>query len=185
MILADYTFGQGLLTVLEIFLFAAWLMVLFTIFADLFRDHQMSGWGKAAWVLFLIFVPFLAALIYLIARGSGMRERALAQQQEAQKQLDPMSSRPRAVAPPPMSLPSWRSSTTRRRSPTRSTNRPRPRSSARRPRAMRGEVPEPDGGKARSGKAAHRLGLFTGACCSRSECSTRSGVSPRFSTTRT
>ena len=88
MILADYTFGHGLLTVLEIFLFAAWLMVLFTIFADLFRDHEMSGWGKAAWVLFLIFVPFLAALIYLIARGSGMRERAIAQQQEAQKQLD-------------------------------------------------------------------------------------------------
>ena len=88
MVLADYTFGQGLLTVLEVFLFAAWLMVLFTIFADLFRDHEMSGWGKAAWVLFLVFVPFLAALIYLIARGSGMRERALAQQQEAQKQLD-------------------------------------------------------------------------------------------------
>jgi hypothetical protein len=88
MILADYTFGQGLLTVLEIFLFAAWLMVLFTIFADLFRDHETSGWGKAAWVLFLIFVPFLAALLYLIFRGSGMRERALAQQQDAQKQLD-------------------------------------------------------------------------------------------------
>jgi hypothetical protein len=48
----------------------------------------MSGWGKAAWVIFLIFVPFLAALIYLIARGDGMRERALAQQQEQQKQLD-------------------------------------------------------------------------------------------------
>jgi Phospholipase_D-nuclease N-terminal len=88
MILAGYTFGQGLLTVLEIFLFAAWLMVLFTIFADLFRDHEMSGWGKAAWVLFLVFVPFLAALIYLIARGSGMRDRALQQQQAAQRQLD-------------------------------------------------------------------------------------------------
>jgi ABC-type multidrug transport system fused ATPase/permease subunit len=88
MLLADFTFGQALLTVLEIFIFAAWLMVLFTIIGDLFRDHGMSGWGKAAWVLFLIFVPFLAALIYLIARGSGMRERALAQQQEAQKQLD-------------------------------------------------------------------------------------------------
>ncbi|HEY3191464.1 MAG TPA: SHOCT domain-containing protein [Solirubrobacterales bacterium] len=88
MILADYTFGQGLLTVLEIFLFAAWLMVLFTIFADLFRDHEMSGWGKAAWVLFLVFVPFLAALIYLIARGSGMRDRALQQQQAAQRELD-------------------------------------------------------------------------------------------------
>jgi len=88
MVLADYTFGQGLLTVLEIFLFAAWLMVLFTIFGDLFRDHEMSGWGKAAWSIFLIFIPFLGSLIYLIARGSGMRERALAQQQEAQKQLD-------------------------------------------------------------------------------------------------
>ena len=86
--LANYTFGQGLLTVLEIFLFAAWLMVLFTIIADLFRDHDMSGWGKALWIIFLIFLPFLGTLIYLIARGSGMRERALAQQQQAQKELD-------------------------------------------------------------------------------------------------
>ena len=88
MVLADFTFGQALLTVLEIFVFAAWLMVLFTIIGDLFRDHELSGWGKAAWVLFLIFVPFLAALIYLIVRGAGMRERTLAQHQEAQKQLD-------------------------------------------------------------------------------------------------
>jgi ABC-type multidrug transport system fused ATPase/permease subunit len=88
MVLADFTFGQALLTVLEIFLFAAWLMVLFTIIGDLFRDHGMSGLGKAAWIVFLIFVPFLGALLYLIFRGSGMRERALAQQQEAQKQLD-------------------------------------------------------------------------------------------------
>ena len=88
MVLADFTFGQALLTVLEVFLFAAWLMILFVIIGDLFRDHEMSGWGKAAWVIFLIFVPFLAALIYLIARGEGMRERALAQHQEQQKQLE-------------------------------------------------------------------------------------------------
>ena len=88
MVLAEFTFGQGLLVVLEIFVFAAWLMVLFTVLGDLFRDHEMSGWGKAAWVVFLVFVPFLAAFIYLIARGSGMRDRALAQQQEAQQQLD-------------------------------------------------------------------------------------------------
>ena len=88
MVLADVTFGQVLLTVLEVFLFAAWLMILFVIISDLFRDHQISGWGKAAWVIFLIFVPFLAALVYLIVRGDGMRERSLAQQQEAQKQLD-------------------------------------------------------------------------------------------------
>jgi hypothetical protein len=88
MVLADFTFGQALLTVLEVFLFAAWLMILFVIIGDLFRDHQLSGWGKAGWTIFLIFVPFLAALVYLVARGEGMRERALAQQQEQQKQLD-------------------------------------------------------------------------------------------------
>ena len=88
MVLADFTFGQALLVVLEVFLFAAYLMVLFTIIGDLFRDHSLSGWAKAAWVLFLIVVPFLGALIYLIARGEGMRERAMAQQQDAQKQFD-------------------------------------------------------------------------------------------------
>ena len=88
MFLADFTFGQALLTVLEIFVFAAWLMVLFTVISDLFRDHGMSGWGKALWIIFLIFLPFLGTLIYLIARGHGMRDRAVAQQQEAQKQFD-------------------------------------------------------------------------------------------------
>jgi hypothetical protein len=88
MVLADFTFGQALLTVLEIFVFAAWLMVLFSIVGDLFRDHGMSGWGKAAWIIVLIFIPFLGSLIYLIARGQGMRDRALAQQQEVQQQLD-------------------------------------------------------------------------------------------------
>jgi hypothetical protein len=88
MLVADFTFGQALLTVLEVFLFAAWLMILFVIIGDLFRDHQLSGWAKAAWVVFLIFVPFLAALIYLIARGDGMRERALQHQRETQQQVD-------------------------------------------------------------------------------------------------
>jgi ABC-type multidrug transport system fused ATPase/permease subunit len=88
MVLADFTFGQALLTVFEIFVFAAWLMVLFTVIGDLFRDHGMSGLGKAAWIIVLIFIPFLGTLIYLIARGHGMRERALAQQQEAQQQFD-------------------------------------------------------------------------------------------------
>jgi hypothetical protein len=88
MIVAEYTFGQGLLTVLSVFLFVAWIMVLFTILSDLFRDHGLSGWSKALWVLFLIFVPFLAALIYLIARGEGMRERTIAQQQATKEQFD-------------------------------------------------------------------------------------------------
>jgi ABC-type multidrug transport system fused ATPase/permease subunit len=86
--IAEYTFGQGLLTVLAIFVFAAWIMVLFTILSDLFRDHDLSGWGKAFWVVFLIFIPFLAVLVYLIARGHGMRERSIKSQKEAQEQFD-------------------------------------------------------------------------------------------------
>ena len=87
-LIAEYTFGQGLLTVLSIFIFVAWILVLVTILSDLFSDHSLSGWAKAFWVLFLIFIPFLAALIYLIARGSGMRERAIKKHEEQQKQLD-------------------------------------------------------------------------------------------------
>lgn len=88
MIVAEYTFGQGLLTVLSVFLFVAWIMVLFTILSDLFRDHSLSGWAKAIWVVFLIFLPFLAAIVYLVARGDGMRERSVAQQKEAQDAFD-------------------------------------------------------------------------------------------------
>jgi hypothetical protein len=88
LLIADYSFGEALGTVLAVFLFVAWIMVLFTILSDLFRDHEMSGWGKAIWVVFLIFIPFLTALIYLIARGSGMRDRALKEQAEAKKHFD-------------------------------------------------------------------------------------------------
>jgi NADH:ubiquinone oxidoreductase subunit 6 (subunit J) len=86
--IAEFTLGEALLTVLSVFVFVAWIMVLFTIISDLFRDHEMSGWGKAIWILFLVFLPFLTGLIYLIARGSGMRDRALAEQKEAQAQFD-------------------------------------------------------------------------------------------------
>jgi len=86
--IADYTFGNALLTVLEIFLFIAWLWILFTIIGDLFRDHQLSGWAKAAWVLVLIVLPFLGTLIYLIARGQGMQQRAVREQAEMRKHMD-------------------------------------------------------------------------------------------------
>ncbi len=88
MIFAEYTFGQALLTVFEIFLFVIWIWIMITILIDLFRDHEMSGWGKAAWVFFLVFVPFLTALIYLIARGGGMRDRAIKEQADQKKHLD-------------------------------------------------------------------------------------------------
>jgi Short C-terminal domain/Phospholipase_D-nuclease N-terminal len=83
--LADYSLGDALLTVLEIFFLVIWVWILITIMIDLFRDHELSGWWKAVWVFFLIFVPFITALIYLIVRGKGMRERAIAQQAEMQK----------------------------------------------------------------------------------------------------
>jgi hypothetical protein len=85
---ADVNFGEALWLALEIFFFVIWIWILITILSDLFRDHEMSGWGKAAWVLFLVVIPFLAALVYLIARGSGMRERALKAQAEAKHHMD-------------------------------------------------------------------------------------------------
>ena len=59
----------------------AWILLLFRIFGDLFGDHEMSGWGKALWTVFLIFFPWLGVLVYLIARGRSMNERAMAQAQ--------------------------------------------------------------------------------------------------------
>jgi hypothetical protein len=86
--IADFGLGEALLTTLSIFFFVIWIWILITILTDLFSDHDTSGWGKAAWVFFLVFVPFLTALIYLGVRGSGMRDRAIARQREAKTQMD-------------------------------------------------------------------------------------------------
>ncbi|CAJ1578889.1 PLDc N-terminal domain-containing protein [[Mycobacterium] wendilense] len=74
---------------LVIFAFIAYLLILFNIIVDLFwRDHKTSGWLKAIWVVFLIVFPYLTALVYLIARGRGMAERAREAAQSAQRQTD-------------------------------------------------------------------------------------------------
>lgn len=73
---------------LVIFAFVAYLMILFNIIADLFRDRELSGWLKALWMVLLICIPFLSALVYLIARGSGMHVRALEAQKELRQQTD-------------------------------------------------------------------------------------------------
>jgi len=86
--LADISFGELLLVALEIFFFVIWIWILITILTDLFRDHEQSGWAKAAWVLFLVFIPFVTALIYLIVRGSGMRDRTIKAQADAKKHFD-------------------------------------------------------------------------------------------------
>jgi ABC-type multidrug transport system fused ATPase/permease subunit len=72
-------------TMLWFFLFFIWIWLLITIFVDLFRSQDLSGWAKAGWVIFVIILPFLGILFYLIFRGGSMHERALqqAQQQES------------------------------------------------------------------------------------------------------
>jgi uncharacterized membrane protein len=78
------SFGDFLVWVFWVFVFVAYLMVIFSIIGDLFRDHTLSGWWKAVWIIFLIFLPFITALVYLIARGGSMQKRAMAQAQEMQ-----------------------------------------------------------------------------------------------------
>ncbi|MFI5123409.1 MAG: SHOCT domain-containing protein [Vicinamibacteria bacterium] len=86
--IGDFGLGEALLTTLAIFFFVIWIWILITILSDLFRDHELSGWTKAAWVFFLVFIPFLTALIYLGVRGSGMRDRALKAQADAKAEFD-------------------------------------------------------------------------------------------------
>ena len=88
MVIADFTLSDAFLTVLEILFFVIWFWILIVILSDLFRDHELSGWSKAVWVLFLVFVPFVTALVYLIVRGQGMRDRAVKEQAETRKHLD-------------------------------------------------------------------------------------------------
>ncbi|HKH22821.1 MAG TPA: SHOCT domain-containing protein [Solirubrobacterales bacterium] len=88
MLLAEFGLGEALLTTLSFFMFVIWIWIMVAILSDLFRDHEISGWAKAAWVAFLVFLPFLGALVYLIARGDGMRERGLRDQAEARKHMD-------------------------------------------------------------------------------------------------
>jgi hypothetical protein len=83
-----YTFGQAMWTM---FVFFAWILffwLLFVVFGDLFRRHDIGGWGKAGWTIFVICLPYLGILVYLIAEGRGMGERSMAEAQAAQSQMD-------------------------------------------------------------------------------------------------
>lgn len=86
--LADISFGQFLLLVFEFFLLFAWIWILISIIFDLFRDHKLSGVAKAVWVFFLVFLPFIGVLIYLIVRGSGMHDRTLKEQADTKEHFD-------------------------------------------------------------------------------------------------
>jgi len=77
--------GSFLVAMFEFFIFFAYLMCLFWIFSDLFRSHDLGGFAKTLWVLFIIVLPFLGMLLYLLIRGHGMTERAVDQQKQMQQ----------------------------------------------------------------------------------------------------
>ena len=70
-------------TILEVFLWVLWIWVLIYVFIDIFRSHDLSGWAKALWFIFVLFIPLIGVLVYLIARGGKMQERAM---QDARRQ---------------------------------------------------------------------------------------------------
>jgi putative oligomerization/nucleic acid binding protein/phospholipase D-like protein len=75
-------------TMLQIFVFIIWIWLLIAIFSDIFRSHDMGGGAKALWFIFVLVVPLLGVLVYLIARGGSMHERAVAQAQRQQHAFD-------------------------------------------------------------------------------------------------
>ena len=77
MLAYDYPLLGIFWTMLWFFLFFIWIWILITVFADIFRSHDMGGFAKALWVIFIIVLPFLGVLIYLIARGKSMQDRAV------------------------------------------------------------------------------------------------------------
>jgi hypothetical protein len=84
----DYPLLDILWTMIWFFLFFLWIWLLIVIFGDIFRSHDMGGGAKALWVIFIIILPFLGILIYLIARGGKMHERAAAQAAHEKKAFD-------------------------------------------------------------------------------------------------
>jgi hypothetical protein len=83
----DFGLWDVFISVFWFMLLFAWIMLLFRILADVFRDETLSGWGKAGWIILIILFPWLGVLIYLIARGSSMNERAIRDAQAADAQM--------------------------------------------------------------------------------------------------
>lgn len=88
MILAEIDGGNVFWSMVAFFFMVVYFLILFQVLFDLFRDHELSGWWKAVWILFLFLIPMFTLLAYLIIRGPSMSKRALAAQKEAQKDFD-------------------------------------------------------------------------------------------------
>jgi hypothetical protein len=88
LIATSYPFLEVFWTMLIFFAFVVWLWILFTVFADIFRRHDASGFVKTMWVIFVIIFPYFGVFVYLIAEHKGMTERSIKAQQEAKSQFD-------------------------------------------------------------------------------------------------
>ncbi len=84
-------------TIIEFFLWVIWIWILIMIFIDIFRSHDLSGWAKALWFLFVLFIPLIGVLVYLIVRGGSMHER---QVRQAQRDADAFYASGRHAAAP-------------------------------------------------------------------------------------
>jgi len=82
-----FSFGSFLLDVLAVFIFVLWFWLLITVISDLFRRHDISGVGKAVWVIVLIIFPYLGVFIYMISQSRGMAERSSQRAQQAREEL--------------------------------------------------------------------------------------------------
>jgi len=125
---AEWGTGQVFLSFLWFFLFFIWIWLLIVVFSDIFRSHDLSGWAKALWIIFVVILPYLGVFVYLIARGRHMQEHAVADAKQRDsdfRQYVQSAAERVAVARPTRSL-DWPTSATRASSPTPSSSRPRP-----------------------------------------------------------
>ena len=88
LIAADYPFLDVFWTIILFFAWLAWIWIAITCFVDIFRRDDIGGWHKAAWIVFIIVIPFLGVLVYLIAQHDGMRDRSIEQAKGQQAAMD-------------------------------------------------------------------------------------------------
>ena len=88
MIATDYPLLEVFWTMLIFFFFIIWIWILITVFADIFRRSDIGGWAKAAWIIFVIILPYLGVLVYLIAEHKGMQERTIKSAESQQAEMD-------------------------------------------------------------------------------------------------
>jgi hypothetical protein len=88
LIATDYPFLNILWTMIVFFFWVIWIWIVITVLIDIFRRHDIGGWAKAAWVVFVVILPWLGVLVYLIVEHDGMRERGTRQAQAQQQAFD-------------------------------------------------------------------------------------------------